>query len=228
VHVLEEQRVAGYDPVVLEADSASALKDWLAGHGYATRPDLAAWLGPYVKAGWKITAFKIARDATRQEIATSAVRMSFATDRPFFPYSEPADQRDAERQGGGGRLLRVFFVADSRYAGRLGDAEPWAGPLDAAAGQGLADRLNLAITVWPRWLTVFEDRASPRAGTADVSFVPSASQEEVRPAPVRVRVTHDLSGWVCLVVALLAVFGPVLLAIRRARRPSRPAALGGE
>ena len=61
VRVLDEQRVAGYDAAVLEADSANALNAWLAKHEYVTRPDLAAWLDTYVKAKWKITAFKVAK-----------------------------------------------------------------------------------------------------------------------------------------------------------------------
>ena len=44
VRVVAEQRVAGYNAVVLEADSASTLADWLKAHGYAERAELSAWL----------------------------------------------------------------------------------------------------------------------------------------------------------------------------------------
>src|SRR5262249_39676699 len=155
-------------------------------HEYVTRPDLTAWLAPYVKAKWKITAFKIARDASREEIATSAVRMSFATERPFFPYSEPADQRDGQ-QARGARLLGVFFVGDRRFDGELGGAKQlwpgktvWAGVLKPDAVEAVADKIKLAVGAPPVWLTVFEDSSSPRPGTADVFFVPAASQDEVR------------------------------------------------
>jgi hypothetical protein len=60
VRVLDAQRVAGYDAVVLEADSAGALAAWHKDRGYVERPDLSAWLAPYVAAKWKLTAFKIA------------------------------------------------------------------------------------------------------------------------------------------------------------------------
>jgi hypothetical protein len=60
VRVLDQQRVAGYDATVLEADSARALNEWLIKHHYVNRPDLTVWLEPYVKNRWKITAFKIA------------------------------------------------------------------------------------------------------------------------------------------------------------------------
>src|SRR5262249_23631266 len=150
--------------------------------------DLTSWLEPYVKARWKITAFKIARDASRQEVASSAVRMSFSADRPFFPYSEPAGQREGAGPGGP-RLLRVFFVADRRYQGTLEGAghwpgeTVWAGPLKTESVHYLNARLKLTVPMEPTWLTTFEDRSSPRPGTADVFFTPSAEQHEVHPPP---------------------------------------------
>jgi hypothetical protein len=94
VHVLEEKRVAGYDAAVLQADDAKALLGWLGDHGYASRPELQAWLQPYVEKRWTVTAFKIAAgDGRGHRVGTHAVRMSFAAERPFFPYREPADQQ---------------------------------------------------------------------------------------------------------------------------------------
>jgi hypothetical protein len=61
VTVLDRQRVAGYDAVVLKATDAEALRAWLEQHGYEARPALKAWLEPYVKAGWVLTAFQIAK-----------------------------------------------------------------------------------------------------------------------------------------------------------------------
>ena len=52
--------------------------------------------------------------------ATQAVRMSFTTDRPFFPYREPSDQREGETVFAG-RFLRVFLVAGQRMQGALDD-----------------------------------------------------------------------------------------------------------
>src|SRR5262245_31614994 len=128
VRTLSTQRVAGYDAVVLEADDAAELNRWLGKHGYASSPSLTEWLTPYVAARWKITAFKIAKDAGYREIGTSAVRMSFQTDRPFFPYREPADQRDAKESRAGDRLLRVFLLSSSRMDGTLGENASGAWP----------------------------------------------------------------------------------------------------
>ena len=90
VHVIAEQRVAGHDAAVLEADNPGALIDWLSEHGYATSPLLTDWLKPYLDQHWKITAFRIAKDAPESEqVATKAICMSFHTDKPFYPYREP-------------------------------------------------------------------------------------------------------------------------------------------
>lgn len=96
VDVLAVARVAGFDAVVLRANDADAMAGWLEKHGYEFGPDLRDWLDPYVKASWKITAFKIAKDAsgrTLPELGTEAVRMSFKAEQPYFPYREPASQR---------------------------------------------------------------------------------------------------------------------------------------
>jgi hypothetical protein len=223
VRVLEQQRVAGYDASVLESDNAQALNDWLVKHEYVTRPDLAAWLEPYVKNRWKITAFKIARDATPEEIASSAVYMSFATDRPFFPYSEPADQR-GEKQTGRGRLLRVFFLADRRFAGELGAAKQewpgravWAGVLADQSVRELTAQLKLDLSFQPVWLTVFDDSSSPRPGTADVFFVPASSQTEIRRPPLTTREQYFIGGWICLGVVVVLIALPVLRILGRRR-----------
>lgn len=189
--VLAEQRVAGYDAVVLEADEPLALATWLKEHGYAARPDLSDWLAPYVAARWKITAFKIAGDAP--EVGTQAVRMSFATERPFFPYREPADQRGDRAAGEQQRLLRVFFLGDSRVEGTIGAARaPWPGKalwsnsLSAAHLERLVGLEGALPSPVPAsaWLTMFEDSASPRPGTDDLFFTSSAGAGALTPDPV--------------------------------------------
>lgn len=90
VRVLHEQKVGGFDVNVLEADDAEALAKWIKEHGFSADPELYDWLKPYVASKWKITAFKISQDPKSGQLATTkAVRMSFATERPFFPYREP-------------------------------------------------------------------------------------------------------------------------------------------
>lgn len=95
VRVLHEQKVGGFETAVLQADNTEDLSNWLKKNGYSNDPELQSWLVPYVGARWTITAFKILQDPQSGQLATTkAVRMSFATERPFFPYREP-EKKDA-------------------------------------------------------------------------------------------------------------------------------------
>jgi hypothetical protein len=47
VRELATARVAGFDATTLEADQAGALAGWLDRHGFATTPELTAWLERY-------------------------------------------------------------------------------------------------------------------------------------------------------------------------------------
>jgi len=192
VNVLEIKRVAGFDAAVLEATDAQALTDWLKKHDYQSRPELMQWLEPYVKQGWKITAFKIAQNQRKNSsIHTSAVRMSFKTDKPFFPYREPADQRTASHSS---RLLRVYFLSEKRAQGSLGNDGVWPGKtvhskkIMSFDQMDLLDLLKLAKPPLADllWLTEFEDRATPRPGTDDVFFSMSADDSVLtRPEVIR-------------------------------------------
>jgi hypothetical protein len=182
VRVLRQQRVAGYDAAVLQAGDADALARWLKEHGYEGRPALSAWLSPYVAARWTITAFKVAGEPGGEAVA-GAVRMSFRTERPFFPYREPAPEgRDRPP-----RSLRLFFVGPERVRGALEDGTAFPGRVEYAdrrpdlpallAGVLSPDQLPPA-----GWLTAFQDPSSPRPGTADLYFSP-APAEPLLPQP---------------------------------------------
>jgi hypothetical protein len=225
VRVLSAQRVAGYDAVVLEADNAAELNRWLGKHGYASTPSLTEWLAPYVAGRWKITAFKIAKDASYREIGTSAVRMSFTTDRPFFPYREPADQRDAKVAQGGDRLLRVFLLSSSRMDGALGENSSGAWPGKTVWADRIPEvdreRFNNLLphdSQAPQnmWLTVFEDKSSPRPGTDEIYFAPSKQEEAVQLPPV-IR-TYGRPVHAPLDLILILIGGTIFLMRWRRRR----------
>ena len=228
VRVLEEKRVAGYDAVVLEADDAGALEQWLKEHGYARRPALAEWLQPYVQKRWKLTAFKVA-DTTSdavpapggppQVLGTRAVRMSFATERPFFPYREPRDQRESLPPSlSAERSLRVYFVGPKRVTATIGDGStafpgtmPWAVPFAP---------IGVTLPVPPpsdAWLTVFQDDASPRPGVDELWFDAAKDQSIVKPPPM----TVDVKDAIPIPVDLLIVLGIVGVSIRRAVKRTR-------
>jgi hypothetical protein len=223
VEVLQQKRVGGFDTAVLKANDAKALQGWLEKHDYVFTPDLLAWVEPYVKAGWIITAFKIAKDSPESmNVATTAVRMTFQTERPFYPYREPEDQRRGGKLAP--RLLRVFFLGESRMDGTLGKTGElwpgkvvWANKVSAAQRTKLLEVLDLPEETPPAtwYLTEFEDRSSPRPGTDDVFFAPSEDQQPVERPPSIIYVSAPLPDvMMCALVACLV--GPWLL--RRWRR----------
>ena len=188
VEVLSAQKVAGYDAAILHANDATALSQWLAGNGYATTPDLAEWLDVYVKQGWIFSAFKIDKEADAITVRTSAVRMSFVTERPFFPYREPASQREGTSIP---RVLKVWFIGPERMKGRVGD-QPWSGQMYWS--ERVKDDEVGGVKVAPTArMTAFEDHATPRPGVDDLYFHRDGDQRELVPPPLvetDIDVTH--------------------------------------
>jgi hypothetical protein len=180
--------------VVLEASSASALTGWLKEHGYAFSPEVEAWAKPYVDGGWKITALRVAKDASKKaekRVAAAALRISFKTDRPLFPYREPESKRAADSLGVFGRMLRIYFVGDGRYDGALSKdgwtgSVAWAGELRASDRSRLADTLKIPAAAIPEkaWMTEFEDPWPYRAAPSDLYFAKTARQDTVKRPPI--------------------------------------------
>src|SRR5205807_2726972 len=191
VQVLEEKRVAGFDAAVLASDDAAALGKWLKDHDYEFSPTLEEWVKPYLAKGWKITAFKIAKSGDAPTVATSAVRMSFKTDRPYFPYREPQSKTVPVLSSVSQRLLRVFFLSDSKAKGTLGQDGKWPGQvawanrLSPEQSAELTKDLKLPATslLESSWLTEFEDHSSPRPGTDDVFFSAADDQNPIERPP---------------------------------------------
>jgi hypothetical protein len=194
LRVLQEKTVAGFDAVVLEADSSAALVKWLKDNGYAFSPEIETWANPYVVAGWKFTALKIAKDPGRkadETVAASALRMSFKTDRPLFPYREPDSKSSATELGAANRLLRIFFISDARYQGDLDGKSPWTGktawsnpctPDDFSKLLGFL-KLPNATALATSWLTEFEDDWPYQIAPGDLYFSRATSQERVKREP---------------------------------------------
>ena len=197
VRVLHEQKVGGFETAVLEADNTEDLGNWLKKNGYSNDPELQSWLVPYVGAKWKITAFKIMQDPKSGQLATTkAVRMTFATERPFFPYREPEGKKvdkdglplkEKERDR---RMLRVLFVSGARMEGMLGAkawhaSVKWSDQLTDAQRKQVAADTGVPEADIPdkAWLTTFEDSASPRPGSEEVYFDLAKDQTPIVPPP---------------------------------------------
>ncbi len=227
VRILGEQEVGGFKTAILEADNTEALAAWLKDNGYSSDPELQSWLVPYVAEKWKITAFKIVQDPkTGQLASTKPVRMSFKTERPFFPYREPESKiaSTEKKAADHGRLLRVFFVSDSRVQGKLGIADwharvPWADQLSDEQRIQLANEAGIKTSDIPKtaWLTAFEDRVSPRPGKEEVYFEPAKETSPVRPPDIiyydDVIIPVDL-----IVFGVIGIIGIGALLVRLRRR----------
>lgn len=219
VRVLSIEHVAGYEAAILQADDAEALRQWLDKNGYEARPALTAWLSPYVASKWTVTAFKIADPSGGGRPASSAVRMTFSTDKPFYPYREPSDPSKATSPP---RTLRVFLISTAgRFEGAIGkDAQRWPGDLRyARSTAGLGALLAGAIPNAPdtAWLHDFVDPSTPRPGVDDLFFTPSPAQAEVVPPP-EVHVSHS-RVYIPLDLAVIVGLG-ALLFVRLGRRRS--------
>ena len=223
VDVLQSKLVAGFNAVVLDASSASALNGWLNEHGYASSPEVEAWAKPYVDAGWKITAMKVAKAADDREqasFAASALRMSFKTDRPLFPYREP-DYKNVDKQklGVRQRQLDICFISDARFRGELTPEQPWTGQVVWAGKLAASDRANvLQLLKLPSkagpsewYLTEFEDNRSYELAPADVYFTRDTVQTEVR-RPARIVYLRPLWARTWFIISA-AIFVFVLLPV---------------
>jgi hypothetical protein len=236
VQVLQSVQVAGYDAVVLKADDLAALTQWLKAHRYTARPAVMDWLAPYVAQHWFITAFKIAKpDARLPDVSSAVVRISFTTDRPVYPYREPADQREPG-QSSSPRLLRVFLLSTARMGGTLGASGTWPGrvtwadQLNPIQLAGLAQELALPANGLPNanapWMTVFEDSSSPRPGIDDVYFAPASVQDRLHTPPIietreeRINVPVEFAGLAAIGAAWL--FGACYARLRRTQWPFHP------
>lgn len=165
VSVVETKDVGGYRATVLKATDAAGLAKWLQVNGYPSPDFLPKWAAPYVERGWHFTAFKV------NGKATGPVRMSFATSRPFNPYSVP------EENGGGGVPLRVYYVSAGAETPKIGGKDAWVKPqwtaaLPAEAAARLAAQLKLPVDAIPAQarVTRYDDPNFGRPGLDDLYF----------------------------------------------------------
>ena len=230
VQVVTEKLVAGFHAVVLQADSADALVGWLKENGYELSPEAEAWAKPYVEAGWMITALKVAKAEERKEdknVAAAALRISFETDRPLFPYREPDSGASAKELGATHRLLRIYYIGEARYDGELTKEVPWSGRVAWAGKLKEHDRdkvlelLGLPTGTGPDewWLTEFEDNWAYRVAPANVYFSVAADQSTVKRPPIIEYVSSgsppDLTAYA---LAVVLVVWPASRMMRRGRR----------
>lgn len=212
VEVVEQRRVGDYNASVLRASDVRSLAKWLRKHRYAVSSDTREWLTPYVKAGFFLTAFQIVSDVNQESAQAKAVRLTFKSDAPFFPYRETRHQQKQR----GERTLRVFYIGDDRVQGRIENGTKvtswpatveYSSPMDA---RSLRDS-GLSISNKPLRLTAFLDDQSPRPGWGDLRFDSSPDQTEIAPAPYIVH--KDKRWWFPLDILFLGACSLVLVSL---------------
>lgn len=171
VDVLQTVVIDGFQVVTLAATDENALGDWLGRNGFVDKPALRTWAKTYTAKKWVINAMRYEgtnADGKRGLLATPTLRLSFAIDAPFYPYTEvPPDAADraafTARSGPIGcspddplcydrgpnyvppRPLDVWLVAQSSMQGNIGLSTGGPPTLDAAlvtsaaVGQALGD-----------------------------------------------------------------------------------------
>ena len=243
--VLGEGDVAGYHATILAAEDEPSLSAWLAANGYLSTPELKAWLKPYIAARWKITAFRLIKDNDTPILTTRAVRLSFRTDRPFYPYSEPSDRQLASAASPQGRALRVAILSNQRMTGALANNKPWpeklefAGPstpLPSTGAWSAKQWLTTANlddghhdTLLPTTLTTFIDESNPRPGTADLYFFPDRDQTSFRGEAVdftyapedRLVLSHSFKDVSALLTLILLPAVPLYCGWKMMKLPSK-------
>lgn len=220
VEVLQQQRIGDLDATTVRASDAKALNRWLAKHDYSSSPAFENWLKNYVQKGWVVTAFKFARNSNDSALSSPLIRMSFKTDQPFYPYSEPQDAKAM-----GGRELRIFLFASGKMQaaqGKFGKFKKWRGEVKWSDDvqnhpkrlknfePPLSQQLGLPEDDLKQahWMTVFEDYSASRQGDDDVIFIPASDEKMVPPTIVKYEKTQaniPVEG-VVLIVVMVGVF----------------------
>lgn len=163
VSVIRETRVGDYMAAILQATDGSSMVAWLKENGYQSRPAMEEWLEHYAKQNWYFAALKFVRKPDSVEEKTSALRISFKTDVPHYPYKMPTDTWPS----GHVRPLALYFigpeVAKAVYRGSSDGWEAekvWAGALPDRTRVALAKDIDIspkdipagaAVTVLVNW-----------------------------------------------------------------------------
>jgi hypothetical protein len=199
--ILNQQMVGPWKATVLRATDTNGLSRWLNINGFVMNAAGRKWASGYVRKHWIFTAYRFTASVAHADaIGAPAIDMSFHTDAPFYPYSEPKS-----RSYPGSRTLVVNLFDAGRDVAVHPDAgaPQWAGhvvysePLSKTSALYLRSSLGFDKRRLPAGmrLTIFEDGTSDRTGLEDLIFRPSTDQRAVAPEPIEDDETVWITPW---------------------------------
>ena len=207
VELIEQYMVGDFEVSVLKGTDGATINGWLKTNGYTSRPAMEAWLDHYAKMDWFFAALKFVRGEGQESPETTAVRVSFDTDVPFYPYKMPSDTWPE----GHYRPISLFFVSNGVARGKFrgGDGEweakvRWSGELPRETARDLASLVSLDVMDIPEGatVTVFQNTENAEGYDHDVYFL---------------TYTSVLPTWLIVVIAV-AVIGGFTFALIKSRR----------
>lgn len=175
VEVIDEFQVGDYSAAIIKASDATDLDNWLTKNGYHSRPAMKPWLDHYAKKGWVFTALKFTRTPGKSKPETSALRISFSAEKPFYPYKMPDDTWPK----GHIRPLNLYFLSkrkiEAEYEGTntLWEAETvYSGKLPEAERKEILPLLSLASEDIPNGyqFTMFTNYRNEHGFDKDLAF----------------------------------------------------------
>jgi hypothetical protein len=216
VEVIDQYMVGDYEASILKGSDGAAILDWLKQNGYDSRPAMEDWLGHYATMDWYFAALKFVRPEDAQSQQTTAVRVSFTTDVPFYPYKMPSDTWPK----GHYRPIALYFVATGiargQYRGDSRDWEAevyWSGRLPHDQSSAVAKMIGISADEMPQnaTLTAFHNTSNATGYNNDLFFL---------------TYTSVLPTWAVLLVLAAMVGGIVYLFATRKKKPSENSAPG--
>ena len=176
VELFGQGKVGDYEYAILTGTNGEVVNTWLKENGFQSRPDLTEFFDYYVKKKWGFVAFKFV--GNEEGLATTeAIRVSFKTKAPFYPYKFPKANWPVSSL----RPLTVFFISDRPYQAyfmpgwKKWEAKVmWTGGLDVYRAAQVFSSCKVPRRDVPEnpILTVFRNTANLSGFDKDLEFYP--------------------------------------------------------
>lgn len=99
-----------YDVNVIQGSSSEGIIKWLSDNSLDYSKILGEYLNSYIKKSWYFVVFKFKKNESKLNSKSKFVRISFKTEKPFYPYDEAGQRSYSDRE------LKLYFVSNAPYA----------------------------------------------------------------------------------------------------------------